>query len=69
MRWSSGPVNVVDAERDTTYVFPKEGTGGTLTVAFMNCIVKRFLRTLVGAQGHPMMPWITYGNISHLGHL
>ena len=35
MRWSSGPVSVVEAERDTTYVFPEKGTGGTLTVVFM----------------------------------
>ena len=32
-------------------VFPKKGTGGTLTVAFINSILKRFLRTLVGGQG------------------
>ena len=51
LRWSSGPVSVVEAERDTTHVFPKKGTGGTLTIAFMNSILKRFLRTLVGGQG------------------
>ena len=50
-RWSSGPVSVVEAERDTMYVFPKKGTGGTLTVVFMKSILKRFLRTLVGGQG------------------
>ena len=49
--WSSGPVNVVEAERDTTYVFPQQGIGGTLTVAFLISILKRFLRTLVGGQG------------------
>ena len=68
MQWSSGPFSVVEVERDTTYVFPKKGTGGTLTVAFMNSIPKRFLRTLVGGKGSAMMPWITYGNKSHLGH-
>ena len=51
VRWSSGPVLVVEAERDTTYVFPKKGTGGTLPVTLMNSISKRFLRTLVGGQG------------------
>ena len=51
MRWSSGPVSVVEAERDTTYVFPEKGTGGTLNVAFTKSILKRFLRTLVGGQG------------------
>ena len=51
VRWSSGPVSVVEAERDTTYVFPEKGTGGTLTVMFMKSILKRFLRTLVGGQG------------------
>ena len=51
MRWCFGPVSVVEAERDTTHVFPKKGTGRTLTVAFMKSILKRFLRTLVGAQG------------------
>ena len=51
MRCSSGPVNVLEAERDTTYVCPEKGTGGTLTVVFMKCILKRFLRTLVGGQG------------------
>ena len=51
MRWSSGPVSVVGAERDTTYVFPEQGTGGTLAVVFMKSILKRFLRTLVGGQG------------------
>ena len=51
MRWSSGPVNVVEAERHTTYVFPKKGTGGMLTVVFMESILKRFLHTLVGGQG------------------
>ena len=51
VRWPSGPVSVLEAERDTTYVFPKKGTGGTLTVVFMNSILKRFLRTLLGAQG------------------
>ena len=69
MRWSSGPLSVVEAERDTTYVFPKKGSGGTLTVAFMNYILKRFVCTLVCGQGSAMMPWIAYGNISHLGHL
>ena len=42
---------MVEAERDTTYVFPEKGTGGTLTVVFMKSILKRFLRTLVGGQG------------------
>ena len=51
VQWSSGPVSVVEAERDRTYVFPKKGTGATLTVAFMKSILKRFLRTLVGGQG------------------
>ena len=51
MRWSSGPVSVVEAKRDRTYGFPKRGTGGTLAVAFMNSILKCFLRTLVGGQG------------------
>ena len=51
VRWSSGPFSVVEAERDTTYVFPEKGTGGTLTVVFMKSILKRFLRTLVGGQG------------------
>ena len=51
VRWSSGPVSVVEAERDTTYVFPKKGTGSTLTVAFTKSILKCFLRTLVGGQG------------------
>ena len=50
MQWASGPVTVVEAKRDTTYVFPKKGTRGTLIIAFMNCILKRFLRTLVGGQ-------------------
>ena len=51
VRWSSGPVSVVEVYRDTTYVFPKKGTGGTLSVAFVKPILKRFLRTLVGGQG------------------
>ena len=51
MRWSSGPVSVVEAVRDTRYVFPEKGTAGTLTVAFMKSILKPFLRTLVGGQG------------------
>ena len=51
VRWSSGPVSVVEAERDTTYVFPEKGTGGTLTVVLMKSLLKRFLRTLVGGQG------------------
>ena len=51
VRWSPGPVSVVEAERDTTYVFPKKGTGGMLTVVFMNSILKRFLRIVVGGQG------------------
>ena len=42
MRWSSGLVSVVEAERDTTYAFPKKGTGGMLSVAFMKSILKRF---------------------------
>ena len=50
MRWYLAPVSVVEAKRDTTYVFPKRRTGGTLTVAFMNCILQCFLRTLVGGQ-------------------
>ena len=51
MRWSSSPVSVVEAERDTTYVLPEKVTMGTLTVAFMQSILKRFMRTLVGGQG------------------
>ena len=51
VRWSSGLVSVFEVERDTTYVFPKKGTGGTLTVAFMKSILKRFVCTLVGGQG------------------
>ena len=51
VRWSSGPVSVVEAERDTTYVFPEKGTGGTLMVVFMRSLLKRFLRTLVGEEG------------------
>ena len=51
VRWSSGPGGVVEAERDTTYVFPEKGTGGILTVVFMKSILKRFLRIPVGAQG------------------
>ena len=51
VRWSSGPVSVVEAESDTTYVFPEKETGGTLTVVFMKYILKRFLRTLVGGRG------------------
>ena len=51
VRWSSGPVSVVEAERDTTYVFPEKGTGGTLTIVFKKSILNRFLRTLVGGQG------------------
>ena len=51
VRWFSGPVSVVQAERDTTYVFPEKGTGGTLTIAFLKSILKCFLRTPVGGQG------------------
>ena len=51
VRWSSGPVSVVEAQRDATYVFPEKGTAGTLIVVFMKSILKRFLRTLVGGQG------------------
>ena len=51
VRWPLSPASVVEAERDTTYVFPEKGTGGTLTVAFMQSILTRFLRTLVGGQG------------------
>ena len=51
VRWSLGPVNVVEAERDATYVFPKKGTGGVLAVAVIKSILKRFLRTLVSGQG------------------
>ena len=51
MRWSSGPVSVVEAKRDTTHMFVEKGTRGTLTVAFMKSILKRFLRTLIGGQG------------------
>ena len=60
MRWFSGPVSVVETERDTTYVFPKKGPGGTLIVAFMKSIVKCFLRTVVGGQGlrHDAMEYI-----------
>ena len=50
VRWSSGPASVVEGKRDTTYVFPEKGTGGTPTVVFMKSILKRFLRTLVGGQ-------------------
>ena len=46
-----GSVSVVEAERDTTYVFRKKGTRGTLIVAFMKSILKRFLGTLLGGQG------------------
>ena len=46
--WSSGLVSVVVAERDTTYAFPKKGTGGTLPVVFVSYIVKFFVRTAVG---------------------
>ena len=49
--WSLGPLSVVEAERDTMYVFLEKGTGGTLTVAFMKSILKRILCTLVGGQG------------------
>ena len=48
MRWSSGPVSVVEAESDTTYVLPEKRTGGTLAVAFKKSILKRFMRTLPG---------------------
>ena len=51
MRWSSGPVSLVEAEKDTTYVFPEKGTGGTLTVVFMKSILKHFVCTVVGGQG------------------
>ena len=51
VRWSSGPISVVEANSDTTYVFPKKGTGGTLAIAFMNSTLKPFLRSLVGGQG------------------
>ena len=51
LRRSSVPVSVVEAERDTAYAFPKKGTGDTLTVAFMDSILKRFLHTPVGGQG------------------
>ena len=51
MRRSSGPINVIEPDRDTTYVFPKKGTGSMLSVVFMNSILKRFVRTLVGGQG------------------
>ena len=42
---------LVRAERDITCVFPKDGTGGTLTIVFMNFILRLFLRTVVGGQG------------------
>ena len=51
VRWSSGPVSVVEAERDTTYVFPEKGTGGALTVLFMKSMLNLHLRTLAGGQG------------------
>ena len=51
MRRSSGPVRVVEGQRDTRYLFPERGTGGTLTVAFMKYIPKRFLLTLEGRKG------------------
>ena len=55
VRWSSDPVSVVEAKRHTTYVFPKKGIGDTLTIAFMNSILKRFLRTLA-ARTHAVFP-------------
>ena len=51
VRWSSGPVSVIGAARDTTYVLPKKQTGNVPTVAFVNSILERFLRNLVGGQG------------------
>ena len=51
MRSSPGPVNVVEAERDTAYVFPEKGSRVTLNVAFIKSILKRFLRSLVARQG------------------
>ena len=51
MRWSLGTVSVVEAKRDPTYAFPKKGIWGTLIIGFMNSILKRLLRTLVGGKG------------------
>ena len=51
VRWSSGPVSVIGAARDTTYVLPKKQAGNVPTVAFVNSILERFLRNLVGGQG------------------
>ena len=51
MRWSPGESVLFEARRNTTYVFPENGTGGTLIVAFIQSLLKRFLRTLVGGQG------------------
>ena len=51
VRWSSGPLSVVEAKTDTTYVFPEKGTGGTLTVVFMKSILNRCPPTLVGGPG------------------
>ena len=42
---------VVEAQRDTTYLFPKKENGGMLTAAFMKSVPKRFVRTLIGGQG------------------
>ena len=50
VRWSLGPVNVVEAKSDTTYTFFEKGTWCALSVAFMKSIPKCFLRTLLG--GH-----------------
>ena len=51
MRWSSGPVSVVEGQREATYVFRKKGTRGTLSVAFMKSIPKCFLLSLVSGKG------------------
>ena len=66
VRWSSRPVSVVEAKRNTTYALLEKETRCTLTVAFMKSVLKVFQRTLVGDKGSGMMPWIAYGDISHL---
>ena len=40
------------------HAFTKKGSAGTLTVLFMNIILKCFLHTLV--EDSKRMPWITY---------
>ena len=38
-------------QKENNVRVPQKGNRGTLNVAFMNSIRKRFLRTLVGGQG------------------